>query len=73
MKRNYCDIRGCKEEAYNLEVQTCCGWKESSCKGFENAIKYEPFEIPTITTKDLCNKHFKKWCQVTYKAFWKVQ
>ena len=66
MKRHYCDIIGCKEEAYNLEVQMCTGWKESS-----GDIKYELFEIPTIQTKDLCNKHFDKWCKAIYNAFWK--
>jgi len=67
MKKNYCDIRGCKEEAYNLEVMMCSGWKESS-----GDIKYKPFELPELSKKDLCDKHFDKWCKATYKAFWKV-
>jgi len=66
MKRHYCDITGCKEEAYNLGVQICTGWKISS-----GNIRYEPFEIPIITTKDLCNNHFDKWCKVLYKLFYK--
>ena len=68
MKKHYCDIRDCKEEAYNLEVQMCSGYKTSS-----GNIKYKPFEIPTIVTYDLCNKHFDKWCKATYKAFWKIK
>jgi len=68
MKRHYCDIGGCKEEAYNLDVQICSGWKVSS-----GDIKYKPFEIPIISTYDLCNKHFDKWCKTIYKAFWKIK
>ena len=72
MKRNYCDIEGCKEEAYNTEVQMCIGWQQSTEQSGSPKIEYKPFEIPRISTKDLCNKHFEKWCRTTYNAFWKV-
>lgn len=70
MKRHYCDIEGCKEEAYNLEVQMCVGYKESTEQSGKEKIVYKPFEIPHIAKKDLCNKHFKKWCETTYNTFW---
>jgi hypothetical protein len=70
MKRHYCDIEGCKEEAYNLEVQVCSGYKQSTESTGEPKIVYKPFEVPRVSMKDLCNKHFEKWCRATYKCFW---
>jgi hypothetical protein len=70
--KHFCDIEGCKQEASNLDVQMCSGWKVSSQNSFGVEISYGVFEKPIIIKKDLCDKHFKEWCRATYNTFWRV-
>ena len=63
MKMIFCDVKGCKEEAF-YEIDVCIGWLESS-----NNTVYKPFEKPTIRKRDLCSDHYKQWCIATYNAF----
>ncbi len=73
MKKIFCDINGCKNEAYSFQsVDVCCGYKLSSEGGGVNE-KYKAFEKPTIKKMDLCDKHYKKWLRATYLAFWKIE
>ena len=63
VKKTFCDIRGCKEEAYH-EVDSCVGWLEQS-----GSEKYIPFQRSTVRKMDLCFDHYKIWCEATYGAF----
>lgn len=66
MKLILCDAPDCKEDAY-YRVKTCRGYKKST-----GDITYECFEKPTLGKMDLCKKHYRQWCEATYKVFFKV-
>jgi hypothetical protein len=66
MKKTYCDVKGCGEEAFN-EVDSCMGWLDSS--GNEH---FKPFQKPTVRKIDLCFFHYRVWCEATYSAFYKL-
>ena len=65
MKMTFCDIMGCKEEAFH-EVDVCMGYTQSMIGGGTD-IKYEPYERSQVLKRDLCTKHYRKWCESTYK------
>jgi hypothetical protein len=64
VEKTFCDILGCKEEAYH-KVDSCMGWLDES-----GSDKYLPFQRPTVRKIDLCPDHHKQWCIATYGAFW---
>jgi hypothetical protein len=64
MKMTFCDIKGCKGEAYH-EVDVCMGYTSSSSDSGVST-HYEPFERSQILKRDLCTKHYRKWCECTY-------
>jgi len=69
MKKTYCDIPGCQEEAHE-EVDVCHGYSLST-ESNDKKTTYEPFEKPNLRKTDLCEKHFRAWCKATYGCFWK--
>lgn len=68
-----CDIKGCKNKAAHEQIDCCTGWLEETSGSNIPTTKYKPFEKPTFGKKDLCEKHFKIWCEATYKAFYKIK
>jgi len=67
VEKHFCDIPNCNEEAYKLDIEMCSGYYTSS-KNYSTGKKiiYEPYERPTTKKYDLCDKHFKEWCNATY-------
>ncbi len=59
-----CDVFGCGEDASH-EVDCCDGWKINEGDGRKD---YKKFEKPLqAEKKDLCDKHWKKWSEITCK------
>ena len=69
MKKVYCDIRNCGEEAVVEQVDVCFGYRTSEESANIKKI-FKPFEKPTMSKGDLCKKHYRKWCKVIYEAFY---
>ena len=69
MKKTFCDIDGCGEEAYVEDVDVCIGWIDWSKDASKKRTTFKPFDKPAKRKKDLCEKHYKIWCRATYEAF----
>lgn len=65
VKKHFCDIPNCKEEAVRLDIDMCTGYTLGT-QNEDRSFKYEPFERPEVVKCDLCKKHFKAWCKATY-------
>ena len=70
MKKYFCDIPGCDEEAYSHDIDVCDGYTSSSKSSGMDKIYYEPFERPSFKKVDLCKKHLKEWCKLTYQLLY---
>lgn len=68
MKKTFCDINGCNEEAEVEQIDVCVGWLSSSTDS-SGTTAYEPFEHPDVRKRDLCSQHFRMWCKATYGIF----
>lgn len=68
MKKYYCDIPNCNEEAWERDLDVCNGYKLSS-ESRDGTIEYKPFEKPHLEKVDLCEKHFTEWCKLTYQLY----
>jgi len=67
LKMTFCDIPGCKEEAY-YNVDVCMGYTDYT-EGYGGRTQYEPYEKAQVYKRDLCEKHHRKWCESTYNFF----
>lgn len=67
MERCFCDVEGCKEIAFQKQIDVCTGWLHST-DSFFGKKDFKPFERPNVSSRDLCEKHFMQWCRATYTA-----
>ena len=72
MKKYYCDISGCNENAWKRGIDICSGYTISS-ESRSGIIEYIPFEKPHLKKVDLCDRHFTEWCKLTYSLYEKVE
>ena len=65
-------MRNCNKEVKKKDISICSGYK-ISYESRSGAINYEPFEKPTIIKVDLCDKHLRMWCELTYSLYIKIR
>lgn len=68
MKIYKCDIRGCTEDAFRNDVDICSGYKMQTESQYGTTV-YKPFEVPSFRKVDLCRRHLRQWCELTYQLY----
>jgi hypothetical protein len=71
VQETFCDADACRGKrvpAYE-KVKVCYSYTDYTESSFEGRKEYKPFEKCQVYEQDLCEDHYRLFCEATYKVF----